>query len=188
MAVIRVIFIVAIGPLLAGIASAQPANFLRKEVFGVAGVGATYDDEGSLGSGINGGGGFGYRLSSRFGLQAEINAFRTKRVFSPPFAPFEASGVHVMGSALLYLTRGRAQLYLIGGAGLLHSALDRDFAGVNRNDSSNGFALGVGGGLRVFVTPRFSLRPELRIFTGGSHAVEPPFSDIRLSLGAGYHW
>ena len=34
---------------------------LRNEVFGAVGVGATWHDEGSLGSGLTGGGGFGYR-------------------------------------------------------------------------------------------------------------------------------
>ncbi|MEO8598119.1 MAG: outer membrane beta-barrel protein [Candidatus Solibacter sp.] len=175
--------------LLAAVASAKAADFLRNEIFGAAGIGKTYDDEGSLGSGLNGGCGYGYRFSRWLGVQAEVNAFRTKREFSPQFIPFQASGGHLMGSALLYLTRGSAQVYLIGGAGVLHTSVSSDFAGATSNPSANGFAINFGGGVKAFVTPRVSIRPEVRVFAGNSHgAIEPPFSDIRLSVGAGYHW
>ena len=158
-------------------------------MFGAIGIGKTYDDEGSLGSGLNAGGGFGYRLSRRFAVEAEVNAFRTRRDFSSSFAPFQANGAHVMGSGLLYLNRGRAQTYLLLGAGLLHVHVKNGFGGAPAGRSANGFAVNFGGGLKIFVSPHFSLRPELRIYSGGlGEAVEPPFSDIRISLGVGYHW
>src|SRR5690242_328741 len=87
-------------------------NDFKREVFGTIGIGKTADDEGSLGSGVNGGGGFGYRLTRRFGVKAEVNAFRTRRDFSAGFQPFEATGVFAMGNGLLYLNRGRTQVYL----------------------------------------------------------------------------
>jgi hypothetical protein len=161
----------------------------KGEVFGTIGIGKTYDDEGSLGSGINGGGGIGYRLTGRLGVEAEVNAFRTKRDFS--FTPngFEASGAFIMGNGLLYLTRGRGQLYLIGGAGLLHIRNQFGFTGVAVNRSGNGLAVDVGMGLKIFATPRFYLRPDVRVYAGNSGStVEAPFSDIRISIGAGYCW
>lgn len=158
-------------------------------MFGAIGIGKTYDDEGSLGSGLNAGGGFGYRLSRRFGVEADVNGFRTRRDFSPSFSPFQANGVHVMGSGLLYLNRGRAQAYLLLGGGLQHVHVKSGFGGAPTGRSANGFAVNLGGGLKIFVSPHVSLRPELRIYSGGSgKAVEPPFSDIRISLGVGYHW
>ena len=60
-------------------------DYPRAEVFGAIGVGKTGDDEGGLGSGINGGGGIGYRIVRRLGVEAEINGFRTKRTFSSAF-------------------------------------------------------------------------------------------------------
>jgi len=174
---------------LTGVTPAFCEDLRRREVFGAIGIGKTYDDEGSLGSGLNAGGGFGYRLSQRFAAEAEVNAFRTRRDFSPSFAPFQASGVHAMGSGLLYLGRGRAQAYLLLGAGLLHVHVNNGFGGAPAGKSANGFAVNLGGGLKIFVRQHFSLRPELRIYSGGSgKAVEPPFSDIRISLGVGYHW
>jgi opacity protein-like surface antigen len=174
---------------LTGVAPAFCEDLVRREVFGAIGIGKTYDDEGSLGSGLNAGGGFGYRLSQRFALEAEVNGFRTRRDFSSSFAPFQANGAHVMGSGLLYLSRGRAQAYLLLGAGLLHVHVKNGFGELPAGQSGNGFAVNLGGGLKIFMRPHFSLRPELRIYSGGAGgAVEPPFSDIRISLGVGYHW
>ena len=171
-----------------GIFPAWSAGILRQEVFGVVGVGKAYDDEGSLGSGINGGGGFGYRFSRRWAVEAEVNAFRTRREFSSQFPAFQANGAHVIGSALLYLTQGRGQAYLIFGGGLQHTSVKSGFGGAGLG-SANGGAVNFGGGVKAFVTPHVSLRPEVRVFAGGSGSVvEAPFSVIRVSIGAGYHW
>lgn len=164
-------------------------DFLKKEVFGAIGIGKTYDDEGSLGAGLNGGGGFGYRLSHRFGVEAEVNAFRTRREFSAGYPPFQANGAHLMGSGLLYLGRERTQAYLLFGGGLLHTRLESGFGGVPVRRSANGFAVNLGGGMKIFVSPHVSVRPELRIYAGNSRdVVEAPFGDIRFSIGVGYHW
>jgi opacity protein-like surface antigen len=177
------------GVLLAGSAPASGQDFLRKEVFGVIGVGKTYDDEGSLGKGINGGGGFGYRLSRRFGAELEVNAFKTRREFASVVPAYESNGVHIMANGLLYLNQGRTQGYLIFGAGLLHFRNTMGFAGVDFDRSGNGLAVGIGAGLKIFVKERLSLRPEFRIYGGAAGgAVEPPFTDMRASMGLGYHW
>jgi len=185
--VMRKIFVI-LGWLTAGVGSASGQEFLKREVFGNIGVGKTYDDEGSLGKGINGGGGFGYRLTHRFGVEAEINGFQTKRVFSPDFAPFRASGAFVLGNGLWYLNRGRAQIFLIGGVGMLHVQNRVSFAGsVDRSD--NGVAMAFGAGVKIFVRPHILLRPEFRIYGGDSgQAVETPFTDMRFSMGVGYTW
>src|SRR6185436_1992369 len=114
------------------------------------------------------GGGFGYHLSRRFAVEAGVNGFRTRRDFSSSFAPFQANGAHVMGSGLLYLSRGRAQAYLLLGAGLLHVHVKNGFGELPAGQSGNGFAINFGGGLRIFVSPHLSLRPELRIYSGGA--------------------
>jgi opacity protein-like surface antigen len=173
------------GLLLAGAAGGH----LRNEVFGAIGMGTARHDEGSLGSGINGGGGFGYRLSRRFGLEAEVNAFQTTRDYSSLYPPFQASGVHAMGNGLLYLNRGRAETYLIFGAGLMHVSNSTGFAGARPGISADGFAASFGAGIEIFVTERLSLRPEFRIYAGDSRGVvEPPLDVFRFSMGIGYHW
>lgn len=177
------------GLCLAGAAPIWCQDFLKREVFGSIGIGKTYDDEGSLGQGLNGGGGFGYRLTHRFGVEAEVNAFRTRRDFSSAFAPFQASGALVLGNGLLYLNRGRGQVYLIGGAGLLHVRNRVRFGGVPLNRTDRGLAVGLGIGVKIFATKHFVLRPDARIYGGNSgSAVEAPFTDLRFSMGAGYCW
>jgi hypothetical protein len=164
-------------------AAAQSSDF-KREVFGSIGIGKVYDDEGSLGSGLNGCGGFGYRIVRRFGVEAEISGFRTKREFSPAFPPFRGHGAHVLGNGLIYLNRGRGQAYVILGAGLGRFTTRVNFGGASINDSRTGFAVACGFGVKIFATPHFSLRPEVRV-----HAADNgPISDLRLSFGAGYHW
>jgi hypothetical protein len=154
----------------------------RREIFGAVGVGFASDDEGSIGHGVNGGGGIGYRLTRRFGVEAEVNAFRARRSFGQPIPPFGADGAHLTANALVHFGGQRAQFYLVGGAGLLHA---RNLAGV----SANGFAIDVGGGLKLYATPHVFIRPDLRIFAGdAARAIEPPLSDLRVSIGIGYAW
>ena len=119
------------------------------------------------------------------GVEAEVNGFRTERKLNYSPNPFQASGVLVMGNALLYL----GPLYLVGGAGLLHIRNQVGFSGEPANRSGSGFAVDVGGGVRIPVTRHIVLRPEVRVYSGDSgQAVERPFTDIRFSMAAGYCW
>jgi hypothetical protein len=172
--------------LLAGPVFAQ--DYPKREVFGTIGIGKTYDDEGSLGSGLNGSGGFGYRLTRRLGVEAEVNAFRTTREFGSQFPPFRASGLHVMGNGVLYLNRGKAQAYLLFGAGLAHARVQSNFAGFH-TPAGNGLAVNLGFGVKAFVTQNISLRPEIRLYGADTgNVIEAPFVDLRISMGVGYHW
>ncbi|MCX6619791.1 MAG: outer membrane beta-barrel protein, partial [Acidobacteria bacterium] len=148
-----------------------------------------YDDEGSIGHGVTGGGGVGYRLWQRFGVEGEFSAFRTRRELSSFYPPFEASGVRVMGNGLLYLNRGPAQAYLLFGAGMIHVRNEVSFGGIRSDRATNGLNLGAGFGVRIFVNPRFSLRPEVRLDAGATNgSIEAPFTSARFSIGAAYHW
>lgn len=166
----------------------------RGEVFGAVGAGKTYDDEGSLGSGFNGGGGVGYRIRPKFGVEFELSGFRHERETSSGSLLFRGNGVFATGNAVYYFGSGtgRAQPYVIGGAGVLHKRNTSSFEGGPRLDfSGTGFALNGGAGVKIFVRPRFSIRPEFRVFAGGAgsqRVVEAPFVVIRASIGAAYHW
>ncbi len=162
---------------------------LRREVFGSAGFGYNYDDEGSIGHGVTGGGGFGYRIWQRLGVEGEVSAFRSRREFGAPIPAFQANGLRVMGNGLIYLNRGPAQAYVLLGFGLLHVRNEVGFAGLRLDRSSNGVNAGAGFGLRIFVTPHWSLRPEFRVDAGATNgAIEAPFTSMRFAMGVGYHW
>lgn len=153
----------------------------KADVFGMIGTGAVYDDEGSLGRGVTGAGGIGYRLRKRLGVEAEVNVFQSKRDFGQIVPPFRHSGLHVMANALAHFGPSRAQFYLLGGVGLLH------VRNKTRNLSDSGFNIGLGFGMKIFATEHVYIRPDFRIFGGGTRqAVESPFSMLRIGVGVGY--
>lgn len=162
----------------------------KQEGFGFVGIGKSYDDEGSIGKGLSTGGGWGYRLSNRFGMEAEFNWFRTRREFSSMYPPYEGNGAYLNGSGLWYFTQGRAEGYLIGGAGWLHYQNEADFSGSSVDRSGDGFGIHFGSGIKIHIQERLYVRPELRILIGkaGSEAIESPLSHLRLSMGLGYRW
>lgn len=174
-----------------GVLRAQEYRY-RSEIFGTLGYGRASDDEGSLGSGLNGGGGFGFRVSPKFGLELDVNGFRHERKTSPGLL-FRGSGVFVTGNALYHFGSGlgRAQPYVVVGAGVLHKRNTSSFDESPPLDvSGRGFAMNAGTGVKIFVNRRFSLRPEFRFFWGGAGGlpvVESPFSILRASLGVAYH-
>lgn len=161
----------------------------KREVFGSLGYGYNYDDEGSIGRGISGGGGFGYRIWPRFGVEGEVNAFRSRREFAAPIPAFEANGLRLMGNGLIYLNRGPAQAYVLVGFGLLRLHNDVGFSGLRLDRSSNGVNAGTGVGVKVFVNRRWSIRPEFRVDAGATNGtIEAPFLSMRFQVGLGYHW
>lgn len=181
-------FLAVLGWLVAA-ASLFGQDYPKREVFGTIGIAKTYDDEGSLGKGLHGGGGFGCRFTRRLGAEVEVTGFRTRREFDYIPAAFEASGAMVLGNGLLYLSTGRAQWYLIGGLGMLHIRNKVGFSGVPFNVADNGLALDLGTGIKIYASRHLVLRPEVRLFAGNSgRAVEAPFSGVRVSMAAGFCW
>jgi opacity protein-like surface antigen len=163
----------------------------RGEVFGSIGGGKTYDDEGSLGSGFDVGGGVGFRLTPRFGVEGQINRLDYKRDFSSGVR-FEGTALFTTANVLYHFTTSQAQPYVIGGLGFVHHENRSRFPGDNSlpTRTSNGFAKNFGAGVKIFLNKKFSLRPEFRVFLGDTagSGVEPPFSVGRGSVAFSYHW
>lgn len=163
----------------------------RGEVFGHLGGGKTYDDEGSLGNGFDIGGGVGFRLTPKFGVEGQVNRIAYKRDFSSGVR-FAGTAVFTTANVLYHFSRSQAQPYVVGGVGFVHhenrSRFPEDSFLPKR--TSNGFAKNFGAGVKIFLSKNFSLRPEFRVFLGdtaGSN-VEPPFSVGRASVAVSYHW
>jgi hypothetical protein len=170
-------------------ASSQSASY-PFYVFGQIGGAKVYDDEGSLGSGLYGGGGFGYRLHRRFSVEAEISRFEHEREIGGGAFRFAGAGTFAAGNLLLHLKTGSVQPYVLAGAGLLHYRNSSTLSGLPANSSTR-FAGTAGFGVLGFLTPRVSVRPEVRVSIGGATSwagVEPPVSVLRYSIGIGYHW
>lgn len=163
----------------------------RGEVFGSIGGGKAYDDEGSLGKGLDIGGGAGFRLTPRLGLEGHVNRIEYKRDFSSGVR-FEGTAVFTTANLLYHFSTSRAQPYVVGGVGFVHlenrSRFPEDDFLPKR--TANGFATNFGGGVKIFLSKNFSLRPEVRVFIGDTEGsgVEQPFSVGRASVALSYHW
>jgi hypothetical protein len=174
---------------------AVPAGFSQTvsypySVFGQIGGAKVYDDEGSLGSGLYAGGGVGYRFHRRFEVEGEISRFSHERSIGGGAFKFAGTGTFGAGNLLFFFKSGRAQPYLLGGVGLLHYN-NRSTLSALPEASSTGFAGSAGFGVLAFLTPRVSLRPEVRVSMGGGtlfSGVEPPLAVLRYSVTIGYHW
>jgi opacity protein-like surface antigen len=151
----------------------------RADVFGTIGYAKLYDDEGRLGNGAAVGGGIGYRLRKRLGVEAEINGFSTEREIAAGFPPFRNSGAFLMGNALAHFGPPRAQFYLLGGAGVAN--VRNRISGF----SESGFGINFGFGMKIFASEHIYVRPDFRIYgkTGGE-----PYSLMRIGIGVGYSW
>lgn len=164
----------------------------KYEVFGTAGYGTTYDDEGGVGRGLDVGAGFGVRAIGKLGFEGSVNRIGHLREFASSPVRFEGTGVFACANALYHFSDSKAQPYVIGGIGLLHHEDRSSGLGPPRPPlSASGFAYNFGAGVKVFLNKHISLRPEFRVFVGDlgkAGGTEPPFSLLRGSVGIGYHW
>jgi opacity protein-like surface antigen len=188
---IKLVVIAAVVFLMPVLSMAQD-NGMKWEVFGTAGYGKAYDDEGNIGSGLDLGGGFGYRITPKLGIEGTVNWFKHSREFGPP-NPVRFEGTAISGAANLvyHFSESKVQPFVTGGVGgLRHEDTSSGFGLFFPPRSASGFAYNFGGGVKIFVSRHVSLRPEGRILVAnlGSGGIEPPFSQFRFSMGIGYHW
>lgn len=162
--------------------AAQPTPAHRFETHASIGAGGTYDDEGSIGSGLSASFGAGYRLTPRFGVEGEYTYLRFRRDFGI-IGEWKGGAHTVTGNALLHFRpKTRVQPFLLLGAGALsHTSGD-----------GPGFAWTAGAGLKGYLSDHIFLRPEIR-FTSGRYdrrpfQPEPPISNLRFQFGIGYRW
>ena len=193
----------AIAPLLTSSAWAQ--NYAYKgEVFGSAAYGRLFRIEDvPQGGGANFGGGVGLRLDSKTGIEMEFNRMVSLKLRPAPCPTLECDGSALVGvrSAVLFSANGlyhfsvsRVQPYVVGGIGVLHTER-ADSIGVGSGTRltisqtehrDNGLSVSFGAGLKVFLTPKVSLRPEFRLYTDVKSREN--LNIFRTSIGLGYHW
>jgi opacity protein-like surface antigen len=144
-------------------------------------------DEGSLGSGAHVFGGAGFRLARRLAVEADVMRAAHERDIAG--GPLEGTATAVFGSVAYHFLEGPTQVFVMGSAGLLRSETTHTFpvAGTPTTVSSDNtdFAWGGGGGVKFFVTPRFSLRPQVRLLFSEATGV---LGLLAASIGIGYHW
>jgi opacity protein-like surface antigen len=176
------------------LALAAPAfgeDHRQTEVFGFAGFEKWWDDEGASPRGVNFGGGIGRRLLPQFAVEGEVNAVRGALPYPGGESPFSFHAELITANGLLYVVhRERAQVFILLGAGTSHAGRTADFPGYHASSSGWGFAANAGAGVKLFLTPHVTLRPEFRLAgtTAASATLEPFSAGLRFSIGLGYHW
>jgi Outer membrane protein beta-barrel domain len=159
----------------------------RAEVFAGGGVSRMGGDEGSLGSGPSVVAGFGYRVTSRLALEIDLTRAQHDRNIAG--GPLEGTATGVFGNLLYHFGEGRTQVFVAGSVGMLNSDITHTYpaAGGTQTITSdeNDFAWGGGGGVKVFLTPHVSLRPQFRIVFSEQTGV---MGQATASVAVGFHW
>lgn len=139
------------------------------EIFGTIGYGRLGDDEGTLGDGLSFGGGIGYPIFSRVGVELAVDAMNYSRGFGTG-ARFEGETLTLFGNVLYHFPGGNVRPYVLGGAGLLHSTRRSEFrfeGGVERFEfTDDRWAGNFGAGVKIAISQRIALRPEFRLLIG----------------------
>jgi hypothetical protein len=159
----------------------------RMEMFAGTGASRVGGDEGSLGSGLCFLGGFGVRFAARASVEADLMRAEHERNIAG--GPLEGTVTGLFGDVVYHFAEGRAQLFVMASAGLLSSRTTHTYplGGVVTTVTSedDDFAWGGGGGVKVFITPRFSLRPQFRLVFSEATGV---MGLAAGSVAIGYHW
>ncbi len=153
-------------------------------VYGGAGYGKFYDDEGALGSGITYRAGGEWRVFRRLGIEAELLGIHFTRGDY-----FQVTGDSQFGfvNAVYYFSKSGVQPYFKGGVGLYGTKYTYTWPSSSSQEyhhSKSGAAFDVGAGLRFFVNRHWSVNPDFRVAGGaGYYSLFCYFS-----MSAAYHW
>jgi len=167
------------------VAPAQVADDSRWTFGGTAGVGRTWDDEGSIGSGWLAGGYVERRLSKNVGVEVAADVLANRRTDA-----FEANGHTTYLSAELIRRFGsrEANFFLMGGGALaLHTGTtgfsDGSFRS-ERSSTSPGFMFGAG---LSFRTPNnLEIAPIARMTIMSIENDSEPWSSISGGIRIGF--
>lgn len=157
------------------------------EVFAGAGLSRMGGDEGSRGSGPSVILGFGYSVNPRLSLEVDLTRARHERNIAGGL--LEGTATAVVGDLVYHFGDGRTRLFVIGSLGVLNSDITQTYpiAGgtqtFTKDESS--FAWGGGAGVKVFLKPQISLRPQFRLVVSDQTGV---MGQATGSVAVGYHW
>ena len=152
----------------------------RWEVFGTAGLAGIWSDESHLGNGFDYGGGVGLRLSRRFGLEFQAERATVSKSFASG-VEFEGENSAVSGTVHICFPVGRFEPYVFGGLGYASLEETSTFTeeAETYHSTTNVSRLEFGGGIRIFLSSNWSMRPEFRMAL---------LNEVRGTVSVGYHW
>jgi hypothetical protein len=149
----------------------------------VAGGGETWDDEGSIGTGILAGGSFAYRLFGTTQAEVAIDSLTHNRTTG--FFQSRGRTTLLEGSLVHRFGRGTAQPYVLGGLSVVHHSATNDFGGLTALPTSTNWGWQFGGGLAVSVAKCFEVGPEARFYIFHVDDDADPFSAYWIGVKVG---
>lgn len=177
--------VLALTPVLA---SAQtPSSEFKSSVSGIAGAGRTWDDEGSLGTGLAIGARVDRVIFGTTRAEAAVDVLTHDR----GSGYFLANGRTTLATVSLVhrFGSGRAQPYILGGALLAHHSGWFELASLGRRDvSSTDVGAALGAGLVVLAGERLEIGPELRILGIQPDVDSSPATAYWVGIRAGYRF
>jgi hypothetical protein len=180
-----------------GVVAAQtPARPDGPEVIATVLHSNLWDDESGLGAGIAAGGGAGYRWRN-LGFEARVEWFANNRTF-PSGVKFSADGRRVLGQIAYYFSSAKVQPFASGAIGVLSVKQRNEYPVVQPGPTGLPIVIGTeifesehtntlwggGGGVRIRLGDRLSLRPEGTVLL----SVPDNFWDIRGGVSAIVSW
>lgn len=174
------------------------------ELFGSIGWGRFYHGDDLLGSGLEFGGGIGFRpfrgVLRGLGFEVHVKQLQHEIQQSPNHST-DGKALTLLGQVLYHFSDSTVQPYVIGGIGLLKANYTQtgysewyDLPGWDYHEEhwtetvdASKMAITFGAGIKAAVNPKLSLRPEISLIdtTPGSGY---NWGSFRVSLGVGYHW
>ena len=157
----------------------------RGEVFGGAGYGKFYDDEGGLGTGLTYRTGISWRFLNHFGAGVELLGIRHTRKDS-----FHVQGdsLAFFGNAAYYFSRSKTQPYVLGGLGAQRADFTYSWPEMSCAEyqaSKTELAYNVGVGIKFLLNRNWSFDPQFRwAFSTPSNYWLVSY----LSVALAYHW
>jgi len=165
----------------------------KGEVFGSVGGGWLYHGNNHLLTGFGAGAGVGVRpftnALSGLGFEGRLGFILGGAEITSDIWMFSGVAVYHFGNS-------RVQPYVLGGIGALRGETlvtitygdeEGNYTQEFHQSSLNKLGLELGGGVKVALTPSFSIRPEFRVLDttpGSGYNLSVP----QLTVGVAYHW
>jgi hypothetical protein len=134
----------------------------RGSVAGIVGGGKTWEDEGSIGTGIAAGARVEWRLFGTTSIEGALDLLTHER----DTGAFQADGDSMIAGVSLVQRFGRARVqpYVLGGVHLIRHDGTSRFGDMARVRQSTDSGVHFGGGFSVRVNDRVEIGPEARFF------------------------
>jgi hypothetical protein len=122
-------------------------------------------------------------------LSAEVDVTRARHERDIAGGPLEGTATAVLANILYHFGESTHQFFLMGAMGVLSSRSTHTFpfrgAPTTFTTATDDFTWGGGAGVKVFLQPQLSLRPQFRIIFSEATGV---LGLVAGSVALGYHW